>query len=344
MLAGPCDSLARPRSLVRSHEAPPCVATRPGSDCRRRRRGPKVRQDRGCAAWINRAKRSLRCGRTTPPRGAMPPGELHRRIGALRGIWSSRLRPVGAQGRSPAVPSADTALTLVLPPAANHTDAFANRLNLAERTREGKAMNRRALVGACLTLVLLVAVGMPATASAAAPARNTTLAAAAAVRVRATIPVSSAFAVATNPLTNTIYVTNPPENTVSVISGRTNTVVATIPVGITPSRVAANPATNTIYVTNSNGGTVSVISGQTNTVVATIPAANPVGIAVNPATNTIYVNSANQNTVSVISGQTNTVVATIGVSGFPQLGLAVNPRTNTIYVGNWLSNTVSVLR
>jgi DNA-directed RNA polymerase specialized sigma24 family protein len=39
-------------------------------DRRRRRRGPKVRQERGRAAWINRAKRTTRPGRSTPPRGA----------------------------------------------------------------------------------------------------------------------------------------------------------------------------------------------------------------------------------------------------------------------------------
>jgi hypothetical protein len=45
------------------------VATRAGSDRRRRRRGPQVRQERAPAAWINRAKRTLRRGRSTPPEG-----------------------------------------------------------------------------------------------------------------------------------------------------------------------------------------------------------------------------------------------------------------------------------
>jgi hypothetical protein len=53
--------------------APPCVATRAGWDCRRRRRGPQVRQERGPRRWINRAKRTARRGRTTPSRGAMSP-------------------------------------------------------------------------------------------------------------------------------------------------------------------------------------------------------------------------------------------------------------------------------
>jgi DNA-binding beta-propeller fold protein YncE len=47
---------------------------------------------------------------------------------------------------------------------------------------------------------------------------------------------------------------------VSVISGRTNTVVATIRVGLTPDGVAVNPKTGTIYAANSDDSTVSVIA------------------------------------------------------------------------------------
>ncbi|HET6819156.1 MAG TPA: hypothetical protein VFH98_01225 [Candidatus Limnocylindria bacterium] len=44
-------------------------AWQPGQawDCRWRRRGPQVRQERAPAAWINRAKRSLRQALHTPP-------------------------------------------------------------------------------------------------------------------------------------------------------------------------------------------------------------------------------------------------------------------------------------
>jgi hypothetical protein len=53
-------------------------------DRRRRRRGPQVRQDRAPAAWINRAKRTLRPARSTPPRGASRPRFL-RPTGPPRG-------------------------------------------------------------------------------------------------------------------------------------------------------------------------------------------------------------------------------------------------------------------
>jgi len=47
-----------------------------------------------------------------------------------------------------------------------------------------------------------------------------------------------------------------------VISGRTNNVVATIPVRSAPLEIAVNPLANTVYVANSLDTTVSVISGR----------------------------------------------------------------------------------
>jgi hypothetical protein len=52
----------------------PCVATRAGSDCRRRRRGPKVHQERGRAVASIARSASTRPGRSTPPEGAKAPG------------------------------------------------------------------------------------------------------------------------------------------------------------------------------------------------------------------------------------------------------------------------------
>src|SRR6266851_4582487 len=71
------------------------------------------------------------------------------------------------------------------------------------------------------------------------------------------------------------YVTNA-SGTVSVIDTTTNTVVATIPVGLFPSGVAITPDGTRAYVinqfvTNQGDNTVSVIDTMTNTIVATIP-------------------------------------------------------------------------
>jgi DNA-binding beta-propeller fold protein YncE len=48
---------------------------------------------------------------------------------------------------------------------------------------------------------------------------------------------------------------------VAVINGRTNSVVANVPVGRHPRDVAVNQQTNTIYATDSGAHSVSVIAG-----------------------------------------------------------------------------------
>jgi YVTN family beta-propeller protein len=79
------------------------------------------------------------------------------------------------------------------------------------------------------------------------------------------------------------YVTNGSSNTISVIDTASETVVATIPVGVIPFGVAITPDGTRAYVTNIQDNTVSVIDSATNTVIATIPVGNsPEGIAITP--------------------------------------------------------------
>jgi YVTN family beta-propeller protein len=49
-----------------------------------------------------------------------------------------------------------------------------------------------------------------------------------------------------------------------------DTVIATVPVGVSPSAVAVNPVSHRVYVTNYNGGNVSIIDGTTDSNVATV--------------------------------------------------------------------------
>ena len=58
---------------------------------------------------------------------------------------------------------------------------------------------------------------------------------------------------------------------VAVLDTATNTVTATVPVGLSPFDLAVTPNGASVYVTNGNSGTVSVIDTTTNTVTATIP-------------------------------------------------------------------------
>src|SRR4029077_10615670 len=73
------------------------------------------------------------------------------------------------------------------------------------------------------------------------------------------------------------YVTNSEDNTVSVIDTATNTVVATVPVGVNPYGIAITPDRTRAYTANGFTGadnTVSVIDTASNTVVATVTVTN----------------------------------------------------------------------
>src|SRR5271157_1263070 len=175
---------------------------------------------------------------------------------------------------------------------------------------------------------------------------------AAAQTLIATVPVENdAFYLAANPATNKIYVVNTcgtdpgcgsnSPGTVTVIDGVTNTVTATITVGIRAEFLVVNSATNKIYVTNRHDNSVSVINGATNTVIKTISVgSHPTVEDVNPLTNKIYVvNNGNGQgtTMSVIDGSSDTVTATVTVGNYPQ-SVAVNSVTNTVYVVNYCGN------
>jgi len=140
------------------------------------------------------------------------------------------------------------------------------------------------------------------------------------------------------------YVANWGDNTVSVINTKTNTVVATIPVGSRPSGLAITPNGKFAYVANQYSNTVSVINTETNTVVATIPVGSfPLGVAITPDGDFAYVANSIDYTVSVIDTKKNTVVGTItGGLSFPA-SVAITPDGDFTYVANEYGYTVSVI-
>jgi YVTN family beta-propeller protein len=168
--------------------------------------------------------------------------------------------------------------------------------------------------------------------------------------VVATIPVgTSPVAVASNPLTDKIYVANEGSNTVTVIDGHTKSTV-TVAVGLHPVAIAVNAVTDKIYVANRGyflkniTGSVTVINGATNSTTTVIDpnATFPSAVAVNPVTNKIYVTNASHN-VTVIDGHTNSTTTVTDRNGAFPLAVAVNPVTNKIYVANVNSANVTVI-
>jgi YVTN family beta-propeller protein len=76
-----------------------------------------------------------------------------------------------------------------------------------------------------------------------------------------TVPASGVLGLAVDRLTDMVYGAVFDPNTATVIDGRTNKVVANVPVGSHPRNVAVNQRTNTIYTTNTGDNSVSVIAG-----------------------------------------------------------------------------------
>jgi YVTN family beta-propeller protein len=140
------------------------------------------------------------------------------------------------------------------------------------------------------------------------------------------------------------YIANYYSGNVSVINTTSNTVVATVAVGVAPQGVSASSDGSRVYVTNNGSNTVSVINTATNTVVATVAVgAGPTGVSVSPDGTKVYVANHNVvNNVSVINTTTNTVVATVAVGGAPT-GVSVSPDGSRVYVANSTSNDVSVI-
>ena len=156
-----------------------------------------------------------------------------------------------------------------------------------------------------------------------------------------TIPVGThPTAVATNSVTNKIYVANFSANTVTVINGNTG-LTATVPTGTYPTAVAVNQLTDKIYVANQGSDTVTVIDGVTNAAFTLPVGAAPIKFAINAVTNQTYVGYLYGASITVIDGFT--YARSLITTGSCPCAPAVNEITNTIYVANASSNTVSVI-
>ncbi len=139
------------------------------------------------------------------------------------------------------------------------------------------------------------------------------------------------------------YVANYVSNDVSVIDTATNTLVATVPVGLTAHAVALNSEGTRAYVANYGSHDVSVIDTATNSVVATVPVGMfPRDLVVNPPGTRVYVGNYNSGDLSVIDTATNTVVATIPLMA-GCVGVAINAAGTRVYVVYYGGANMSVI-
>ncbi len=102
---------------------------------------------------------------------------------------------------------------------------------------------------------------------------------------------------------------------VSVIDTATNTVVATVRVGLNPFGIAVNPDGTRVYVANGDDKSLSVINTATNSVIDTVDlGTNPVafGQFIAPATARVQTTQAPVQTSAPVQSQGFEIVFTIG--------------------------------
>ncbi|CAA7600329.1 6-phosphogluconolactonase [Acididesulfobacillus acetoxydans] len=133
------------------------------------------------------------------------------------------------------------------------------------------------------------------------------------------------------------------DDAVAVYNVYSDSLVATIPVGVTPYFPKLTPDGTKVLVPNFGSNTVSVVCTATNQVLATIPVGvAPTAVAVDPTSTTAYVTNSGSGTVSVISVPTDTVVGTISVGSTP-VDVTVARDGSRVFVSNSGSNNVSVI-
>ena len=111
------------------------------------------------------------------------------------------------------------------------------------------------------------------------------------------------------------YIPNTGDNTVSVLNLSTNSVTATLAVGVQPYGVSVTPDGSKVYVSNFGDNTLTIINSSDNSMITiTTGIGNgPTGLCVTPDGKSVYVVNQNDNTVSVIKTLDNSVIATIPV-------------------------------
>jgi YVTN family beta-propeller protein len=131
-----------------------------------------------------------------------------------------------------------------------------------------------------------------------------------------------------------VYISNFRSNNVSVINTATNSVVATIPVGMGPRGIS--PLGTNIYVQNFDGGTISVIDTLTDTVTATVTVGHsPTGLGVSGTD--IYVSTFQDNYVSIFNTVSNSL------RGVPPVisNIASSVTTPTSATITWITDVAS---
>ncbi len=135
------------------------------------------------------------------------------------------------------------------------------------------------------------------------------------------------------------------DDKVFVINTATNSIIATIDVGATPTGMALTPNESRLYVANRDSNNVMVIDTSNNTIIGTpiMVGSGPNDIVSHPNENLMYVCNMFDNSISIINTVTNTVDPTPLVVGSQPLALDISSDGSKLYVANSSSHNVSII-
>jgi YVTN family beta-propeller protein len=137
-----------------------------------------------------------------------------------------------------------------------------------------------------------------------------------------------------------------------IINTATNTVGASVQVGLSPTSVYYDTFLNRLYVANTGDNTVTVfdatnVSLGVNPAIPTLAVVNvgssPVSVAALPNGRSFYVANSASNTVSVVSSSSFGVVGTVSVGQKPVF-IATEPSSTKVYTANSASGTISIIQ
>lgn len=116
---------------------------------------------------------------------------------------------------------------------------------------------------------------------------------------------------------------------IHAIDGKTDEVVNSITVGLTPTDICILPAKNKIFITNFDSDSIAIIDGASFQIEMKPAAGNPFAIAANTKTNTVYVVNHLGNSLSILSDEAK--IIPLPGNGKPN-NVIVDERLNRVYI------------
>jgi DNA-binding beta-propeller fold protein YncE len=151
----------------------------------------------------------------------------------------------------------------------------------------------------------------------------------------ARITTPSPYAVATNPATDTVYVSQGTGPSIAVIDGSDHVVAASVTGAGVPYALAVDDDTNVILAADTGGATLWIVNGTTDSVVGHVPIEGTSALAVDTTENEAFVGNVSSDalngTIGVVSLSSMSVTKTVPIPIAPD-HFAVDPASHLLFV------------